>query len=351
MTRSTLTFSLVCLLAGGLLLPGCGGGTETPTASDTIKPAAEEPEAPEPAEAEEEPEEVVQSDAAPAEEPMPEEPAPEVAETPAEPEPADEPEPETASTEPADTPEPAAEVEETATRDDGTAPTSVTLGGEAGGTTFKGRVTVAGDATEPAPFEASKDPFCIGLGKLPDDNLVIGDDGGLANVFVWLRSVPSGAEVPEAPQEAVVLDNVKCNFAPHAFVLRVGQPMLVKNADDTAHNTRISPTRNNAFNQTIGPNDRSGVEVVYNLKELVPIKTQCDIHPWMGNFHFPVDHPWACVTDENGNFEISGLPAGDLVFTLWHEKTGYVEKKAEVTIGDGETLEQSFSVDAADLAE
>lgn len=360
MTRLLITLSLPSLLVCGLLLSGCGGESKAPQSTEVISPAAEKPAEPEaPAE---EPEAAAEPEA-PAEEPMPETTEPEPEATPeSEPEPASTPEPaetpapaETTEPaekeEPAEAEEPAADAGQSATDEDASVPVSVTLGAQPGGTTFKGRVTVQGTATSASPFDASKDPFCIDLGKLPDDTLVVGEGGGIGNVFVWLRKVPSGVDVPAVPEEPAVLDNVKCNFLPHAFAMRVGQPLFVKNADNTAHNTRISPVRNNAFNQTIGPNDRTGVEVVYSQEELVPIKAQCDIHPWMGNFHFPVNHPWVAVTDKNGNFEITGLPAGDLEFRMWHERVGYVERSIEVTTTEGETVEKSFEVDASKLAE
>ncbi len=346
MTRPLPLLALAAVVSCGLCLSGCGGQNSEPESTTVITPPSEKPEST--AEAAEASENVTESQpaesaAAPAEEPKPAEPKPEAVTT-------AEPEPEPATTEAAAEETAASKPAEAAATGDAV-PASVTLGAAPGGTVFKGRVVVKGQVAAPKPTVPNKDAFCIALGEVPDDSLIVSDDGGLANVIVWLRKLPAGTEVPPVPEDPAVLDNVNCSFKPHAFVLRVGQKMLVKNSDPTAHNTRISPIRNNAFNQTIAPNDRNGVEVVYQQPELVPIKTQCDIHPWMGSFHFPVDHPWAAVTDANGNFEITGLPAGDLVFRLWHERMGYVARSAKVTIADGETAEQTFEVDAAKLAE
>ncbi len=59
-----------------------------------------------------------------------------------------------------------------------------------------------------------------------------------------------------------------------------------------------------------------------------------------------VDHPYATVTDKDGNFEIKDLPAGEHEFKVWHEKPGYLVKNAKdpkkgllVTIKSGETFE------------
>ncbi|MGD9857174.1 MAG: hypothetical protein AB7U20_19690 [Planctomycetaceae bacterium] len=375
MTRHVSVLLLSALTAAGLLISGCGGGSQEPESTAVIQPAAKEPssaERPSPPAAqvaEANTSEPVADEPAAVDEPKAQAPKGDVAATPSEPEPEtpvvaepapsestaasdktpSEPPAETAAETPVAEPSQPEGSAETVTA--AYSPASVELGAEPGGTVFKGRVVVKGSAAEPKPIEPTKDAFCIALGTIQDESLVVSDDGGLANVIVWLRKVPAGAAVPPVPDEPTVLDNAKCTFKPHAFVLRVGQKMLVKNADPTAHNTRISPIRNNAFNQTIAPNERKGVEVVYQQPELVPIKTQCDIHPWMGSFHFPVEHPWAAVSDADGYFEITGLPAGELEFRLWHERMGYVEKSVKITVADGDVVEKSFEVDAVKLAE
>jgi hypothetical protein len=35
-----------------------------------------------------------------------------------------------------------------------------------------------------------------------------------------------------------------------------------------------------------------------------------------------MDHPFFAVTDENGEFSISGLPAGSYTLAVWHERLG-----------------------------
>jgi hypothetical protein len=147
-------------------------------------------------------------------------------------------------------------------------PASVALGAEPGGTIFKGRVTVKGSISEPPPITPQKDAHCIGLGTVPDASLVLGKENGLGNVFVWLRKLPAGADVPPPPKEPASLDNNNCVFQPHAFVLRLGQPLLIKNSDPTGHNTHTSPLRNTAFNQLIPANDTKGIEVIYQREEI-----------------------------------------------------------------------------------
>jgi hypothetical protein len=220
------------------------------------------------------------------------------------------------------------------------------------GTTFKGRVVVAGTPPTISKIKPSgNDAFCINLGEIENDEVRIGEGNGLADVFVWVRKVPSGVDSPAPPEEPSVLDQKGCRFIPPALIVQVGQTLLVKNADATLHNTRMSGLAIN-FNQTVAPNNRDGVPVEINRPEIVPVPVKCDIHGWMSARVLATDNPWNAVTDKDGFFEIGNLPSGvELEFRLQHGKAGYVEKSLKLTLGDGEVKEQNFEVDAAKLSD
>jgi len=219
------------------------------------------------------------------------------------------------------------------------------------GTTFKGRIVVKGDAPAVSPIKPSgSDAFCIDLGEIPNDEVVVGEGNGLADVFIWVRKAPSGVEVPPPPTEPAVLDQKGCRFIPPALVVQVGQPLLIKNGDPTLHNTRMSGLTI-SFNQTVAPNNREGVPVDISRPDAFPVPVKCDIHSWMSARVLATDNPWFAVTDKDGNFEINNLPAGvELDFRLQHGKAGYVERSLKVTLKDGEVKEQTFEVDASKLA-
>jgi hypothetical protein len=44
-------------------------------------------------------------------------------------------------------------------------------------------------------------------------------------------------------------------------------------------------------------------------------------------------HPWAALTDENGNFTLRGVPAGTHKLYVWHEVLGTLVREVKV-IGD-----------------
>jgi hypothetical protein len=310
------------------LIAGCGGGDEPRPHGDVVIQPRQQA-APEVSE--------------PAEEPAGDAVAATPAETPAQPAAADEPE--------------MAEQQSAQSNEVAAAPAGGETPAEAPaaaaaekGTTFKGRIVVTGDVPTISPITPSgTDAYCIDLGKIPNDEVIVGENKGLADVFVWVRKAPSGVEVPAPPEEAAVLDQRNCRFVPPALVVQVGQRLLVKNDDATLHNTRMSGLTI-SFNQTVGPNNREGVPVDINRPEIVPVPVKCDIHSWMSARLLATDNPWHAVTDTEGNFEINNLPAGvELDFRLQHGKAGYVERSLKLTLKEGEVKEQTFEVDASKL--
>lgn len=201
-------------------------------------------------------------------------------------------------------------------------------GGPAGGGaapegkgTLRGKVVFQGSAPDLAVLIRAgakiKDAEVCAAMDIPNERLIVSPDGGVANVFVYLRKAPSGVEVPPPPKEEAVFDQKNCHFIPHVFLVRTDQPVVIKNSDPILHNTHTYPARQTGFNATIPLN---GAErTVYERPEAEPFEVKCDIHAWMIAYHLPLDHPYAAISNENGEFEIPDVPAGEHRFTVWHE--------------------------------
>ncbi|MGH7201052.1 MAG: carboxypeptidase regulatory-like domain-containing protein [Planctomycetaceae bacterium] len=207
--------------------------------------------------------------------------------------------------------------------------------------TFTGRIVFEGTAPSQTLLVRQGDPtvkdaVCRGF-NIPDLSLVV-NDGGVANVLIYLDEAPSGAKF-EPATEPIVFDQKGCKFVPRVLLVRTGQPVKMTNTDGTSHNTHTFPARprNPSFNQTIAPNNTTGIEYVYQDAEKQPVEVKCDIHAWMKAFHLPLDHPFAALSDDEGRFEIAGLPPGRYKFRIWHETAGFLERSYSVTIKSGET--------------
>jgi hypothetical protein len=204
------------------------------------------------------------------------------------------------------------------------------------------------------PLKAAGDPtvqdkVCVAK-AIPDDSVIIGADNGLANVFVFAKKLPAGVKAPPPPTDPAVLDQQGCRFVPQAMVFRAGQPLLMKNSDPVSHNVRTTAL-SMAINQIVPPNDTTGIAVTYKKPERMPVQTKCDIHAWMLAYHFPLDHPYAAVTDADGNFTIPDLPPGDWEFVVWHGRAGNIERSFKFKATAGQALTQEFVVPSAKLSQ
>ncbi len=244
-------------------------------------------------------------------------------------------------------PEAATEAVAAATTDGGPTEAAATGFGS-----FQGRVLIQGDLTSPpdlyAAGSAPKDTSVCGVSAIPNETVVI-NNGGLANVFIYLAKAPKN--VPPPQTEPVVFDQKSCIFLPHALVVQTNRPVMILNADGALHNTHTYPKKNTDFNQGVQPNDRAGVKLVYTRPEVQPFQVKCDVHPWMEAYHLPLDHPYAVVSGPDGSFTINDVPAGTHEFKVWHEKGGVLEKAFSVTIKPNEPTKMDISVPASKLAQ
>ena len=212
------------------------------------------------------------------------------------------------------------------------APAAGAGGGAASGSaSITGKISFAGTAPAPEKIKVSADPYCQKEHKDGLERKVVDvKDGGLKDVFVYVKSGLTGTY--PAPTEAVELDQQGCMYKPHMVVLQVGQPLKIKNNDETLHNIHPRPSVNGEFN--IGQ-PRKGMESTKTFdKKEVMIPVGCDVHPWMRSYISVLDNPFYAVTDEDGKFEIKGLPPGTYTVEVWHETLG--TQSQSVTV-DGKT--------------
>jgi plastocyanin len=197
--------------------------------------------------------------------------------------------------------------------------------------TLKGRFVISGDVAAPAALTVDKDVEVCGKHKLVNEEVVVADDKGVANVVVFVRDkkVTVKPELAAAAKEAKpVLDNLNCRFEPHVLFVQAGQELIIKNSDPVGHNSNISTVKNPPSNNLIPAGGE--VTATFGSDEAVPAQVTCNIHPWMKGWIVVRDNPYAAVSGPDGSFEIADLPAEELELQFWHEKAGYI---GEMTIG------------------
>jgi plastocyanin len=196
--------------------------------------------------------------------------------------------------------------------------------------TLKGRFVLGGSVADPTALTVDKDVEICGKHKLVAEELVVGDDKGVANVVVFVRDkkVKVKPELEAAAKDAKpVLDNLNCRFEPHVLFVQAGQDLVIKNSDSVGHNSNIATVKN-APSNTLIP---AGGEVIakFTTDEAVPAQVTCNIHPWMKGWIVVRDNPYAAVSKADGSFEIADIPAEEVELQFWHEKAGYI---GEMTI-------------------
>lgn len=220
---------------------------------------------------------------------------------------------------------------------------------------FKGQVVFKGDVPKVdvlvAKGQAQKDPeVCAANENVTSQELVIDPKTkGIANCVIYLSRKPTKIhpDLAKPPKDPIKFDNVNCVFEPHVLVVHKDSAVHAINSDACGHNVKTNMIRNKAENQLLGPKDVvKGYEFKFRAAEFLPMKVECNIHPWMNAYWYVVDHPYAVVTDKEGNFEIKNLPAGRHTFKVWQEKAGYLERSLSVTIEADKTAEKTITAEA-----
>jgi len=194
-----------------------------------------------------------------------------------------------------------------------------------------GKISFDGEPPARAVIRMAADPNCKAGPESRSETTIVSADRGLKNVFVYVKD-GLGNAVYETPTTPITLDQVGCRYEPHVFGVFVGQPVAIKNSDMTLHNVHAVPTTNAEFN--FGqPNEQAPIVTKMFDKPEIGVSFQCDVHGWMRAYANVVTHPFFAVTQDDGSFEIKGLPAGTYTIEAWHEKLG--KQTQQVTISDG----------------
>ncbi len=207
-----------------------------------------------------------------------------------------------------------------------------------GGLKLTGKVRFEGPRPKQGslPLDAASRKLYKGKPAL-DESILISNSGGLANVFVYVKS-PVRGDFP-MPKTPAVIDQQKSIFRPRVQGLRVGQELVMKNGDPFIHNIRSLSRKNRPFNiaQPAGAPDRKkSFEAVEG-----PVTIKCDFHPWMTAHFWIMDHPFFGVTDTEGRFSIPDLPPGQYTIAAWHEVYG--EQEVKVTVARNAAFETVFT--------
>ena len=204
-----------------------------------------------------------------------------------------------------------------------------------------GRILFKGSAPEPTKIRMAADPRCLQASPNGAERKQIdGTNGGLANVIVSIKNkVPGTAPARTTP---VLLDQLGCMYTPTVIALQVGQPLRMRNSDETLHNIHPRPTVNTGFN--VGqPRKGMETEKTFDKPETI-FPVSCDVHPWMRSYIAVFDHPYFTITKDDGSFEILNLPPGEYQIEAQHPTLKIMTGKAVVKAGGVGTVEITYTL-------
>ena len=127
-------------------------------------------------------------------------------------------------------------------------------------------------------------------------------------------------------------------FLPALLPVRVGTKVEFPNFDDTYHNIfSYSPAKRFDLGR-YRPEERPVPTQVFDKPGLVTLR--CDIHEHMRGLILVLDTPYFVMTDTDGHFRLSRLPAGRYTLKAWIDSRTTREKPIELK--NGQTLHVDF---------
>ena len=164
---------------------------------------------------------------------------------------------------------------------------------------------------------------------------------GVADAVVFVRD-----PVPEAlPQRnPQVVDQVNKTFVPELLPIVVGTLVHFPNHDQIHHHVySFSPAK--TFELPLYKGE-AAAPVLFDKVGVV--KIGCNIHDWMSGIILVLPTPYFTVTDQNGKFTLSDVPAGTYSLSVWHQLSKLKPEEATQSVQVGQQLAQvTFSLPLA----
>ena len=138
--------------------------------------------------------------------------------------------------------------------------------------------------------------------------------GGIPSV-ITLESLAAVAPLEEDADSEVTMDQLGLAFSPTQLLVRVGTTIHFQNSEIIAHNVQVSSM---ARDSTIFDEDTLlGQTTSFIFDEEGGYDVTCNLHPGMTAFIFVTGAPHAVLADQEGSFELSGIPAGEYTLKVW----------------------------------
>jgi plastocyanin len=199
------------------------------------------------------------------------------------------------------------------------------------GGTITGVVKWSGERPKPITLPITKDaatcdPEHAGTRDL--GRLDIGADGGVENTVVYLKGIAAG-KAWDLPDSRRHLDQKQCQYVPHITLVAVGGDLAIKSSDAILHTVHMVGAAD--YNL---PFPMTDVTLTRTMHKGGTVDLKCNAgHIWMNGVVMVVPDPYYAVTDDHGEFKITGVPPGDYEIVAWHEGWKVAREEPVLDVG------------------
>jgi hypothetical protein len=202
------------------------------------------------------------------------------------------------------------------------------------GGTISGRITYNGKPAPPKKLAITKDPKVCGTSR-DEDSLVVGKDGGVKNVVVYLSDIKAGKKMEGEMKP--VLDQKDCHYVPQVQVVPLHAVLQVKSEDPILHNVHSFLKGSTVINFAMPP--QPGLVLTKKLDKAGGQQLKCDVHNFMTGGFFVAENPYAALTGDDGSYEIKDVPPGTYTIETWHQSAGPLSQPVTVAAGGKATFD------------
>lgn len=148
--------------------------------------------------------------------------------------------------------------------------------------------------------------------------------------------VPGAKKSP--PAKPLLMVQSGYQFAPGVLAVQTGTQVVFPNNDSDYHNV-FSFSKTKRFDLGRFRKDETPPALTFDKAGVV--RLYCEIHQHMRGVILVLDTPHFAITDADGRYRLSGLPAGTWQLKAWlDEKTTIMQ---DVTVTPGKTLRVDFA--------
>ena len=178
---------------------------------------------------------------------------------------------------------------------------------------------------------------------MPYDPVETSKENRIKWAFVYVKKGLEGKSF-EAPKEAAQLSFDRFVLKPRILGIMAGQTLLVTNKEAWVHAAHVMPfVDGNKETNDILYKDQQAKRtfVIPEIGIIVLDDRHRDIARARVNV---VPHPYYCVTGENGEYRIKGLPPGKYTLEAWQENCGPVTQEIELVAKESKAVDFALEV-------